>query len=171
MNGPLAYLQGYSEGLQAQVRALIARDGLGDYLHKRYPQGHQVQSDKSLYAYTAELRQRHMKNAPQIDKVLYDSKLDVVHRTLGLHSAVSRVQGTRLQAKREIRIASVFREGAPEFLKTIVVHELAHLKVYEHDKAFYALCEYMLPEYHQLELDLRLFLTHRALTRQSAKER
>jgi predicted metal-dependent hydrolase len=40
------------------------------------------------------------------------------------------------------------------------VHELAHLKEREHDKAFYALCCHMEPGYHQLEFDLRLYLTH-----------
>ena len=41
----------------------------------------------------------------------------------------------------------------------IVVHELAHLKEREHDKAFYQLCTHMAPDYHQLEFDLRLYLT------------
>jgi len=40
------------------------------------------------------------------------------------------------------------------------VHELAHLKERGHDKAFYALCRHMEPDYHQLEFDLRLCLTH-----------
>jgi len=42
----------------------------------------------------------------------------------------------------------------------IVVHELAHLKEAEHDKSFYQLCTHMAPDYHQLEFDLRLYLTH-----------
>ena len=46
----------------------------------------------------------------------------------------------------------------------IVVHELAHLKEREHDRAFYALCLHMEPDYHQLEFDLRLWLTVRELT-------
>jgi predicted metal-dependent hydrolase len=41
----------------------------------------------------------------------------------------------------------------------IVVHELAHLKEPEHGKPFYALCRHMEPEYHQLEFDVRLWLT------------
>jgi len=72
---------------------------------------------------------------------------------------VSRVQGTKLKAKREIRIASLFKQTPPEFLKMIVVHELAHLKERDHDKAFYALCEHMEPAYHQIEFDLRMYLT------------
>ena len=41
----------------------------------------------------------------------------------------------------------------------VVVHELAHLKEREHDKAFYQLCRHMEPEYHQFEFDLRAYLT------------
>ena len=41
--------------------------------------------------------------------------------------AISRVQGDKLKASREIRIAAVFRDAPAEFLKMIVVHELAHL--------------------------------------------
>ena len=47
----------------------------------------------------------------------------------------------------------------------VVVHELAHLKENDHNKAFYRLCELMLPGYHQVEFDLRLYLTHRDLVR------
>jgi len=69
------------------------------------------------------------------------------------------VQGGKLKTSREIRIASLFREVPLEFLKMIAVHELAHLKEKEHDKAFYQLCIHMEPAYHQYELDLRLYLT------------
>jgi hypothetical protein len=73
-------------------------------------------------------------------------------------TAVSRVQGGQLKAKREIRVAAVFKSAPAEMLKMIVVHELAHLKEREHGKAFYALCEHMLPGYHQVEFDTRLHL-------------
>ncbi len=160
---PLRYLQGYAPALQDQVRQLIASDRLGDHLATRYPSRHAVQSDKALYAYTMELKQQHLKNAPGIDKVLYDSKLDVVQRALGLHTAISRVQGSRLKAKKEIRVAALFKAAAPEFLQMIVVHELAHLKELDHNKAFYQLCQHMLPDYHQREFDLRMYLTWREL--------
>jgi hypothetical protein len=29
-----------------------------------------------------------------------------------------------------------------------------------HNKAFYQLCEHMAPDYHQVEFDVRLYLTH-----------
>jgi len=41
----------------------------------------------------------------------------------------------------------------------IVVHELAHLRERAHDKAFYALCRHMAPDYHALEFDTRVWLT------------
>ena len=128
----LKYLQAYPPALQDQVRQLIAQNRLGDYLRQRYPERHAVQSDKALYAYVQALKQEHLRNAPNLDKVLFDSRLDLTHRALGLHTAVSRVQGGKLKAKKEIRIASLFKDAAPQFLKMIVVHELAHLKESDH---------------------------------------
>ncbi len=160
---PLKYLQAYPAHLQDQVRTLLAEGRLGDYLQQRYPERHEVQSDKALYTYALELKQEHLRTAPNLDKVLYDNRLDLTHRALGLHTAVSRVQGGKLKAKKEIRIASLFKDAAPQFLKMIVVHELAHLKESDHNKAFYKLCEYMQPGYHQLEFDLRIYLTWRDL--------
>ncbi|MCJ1883546.1 M48 family metallopeptidase [Pseudomonas sp. LA21] len=160
---PLRYLQAYPQQLQDQVRQLIEQDRLGEYLERRYPGRHDVQSDKALYGYAMDLKQQYMRTAPAVDKVLYDNKLDVVQRALGLNTAISRVQGGKLKAKKEIRVASLFKDAAPEFLQMIVVHELAHLKERDHSKAFYQLCEHMLPGYHQLEFDLRVYLTWRDL--------
>lgn len=163
MTTPFKYLQAYPPHLQQQVMQMIADDRLGAYLSQRYPDRHQIQSDKALYGYTTELKQAYLRSAPPIDKVLYDNRLDLTHRALGLHTAVSRVQGGKLKAKKEIRVAALFKEAAPQFLNMIVVHELAHLKEAEHNKAFYKLCQHMLPDYHQLEFDLRLYLTWRDL--------
>ncbi|MEE3633498.1 M48 family metallopeptidase [Pseudomonas defluvii] len=163
----LKYLQAYPANLQDQVRQMIASNRLGDYLAQRYSERHQVQSDKALYAYAQAIRQEYLRNAPNLDKVLFDNRLDLTHRALGLHTAVSRVQGGKLKAKKEIRIASLFKEAAPQFLRMIVVHELAHFKEAEHNKAFYQLCEYMQPGYHQLEFDLRVYLTWRELPAQA----
>ena len=160
---PLKYLQAYPEDLQARVRQMIDQGRLADYLQQRYPQRHAVQSDKALYSYVLDIKQEHLRNAPGLDKVLFDNRLDLTHRALGLHTTISRVQGGKLKAKKEIRIASLFKDAAPQFLKMIVVHELAHLKESDHNKAFYKLCEYMQPGYHQLEFDLRVFLTWRDL--------
>ncbi|MFC5695021.1 YgjP-like metallopeptidase domain-containing protein [Pseudomonas sp. GCM10022186] len=159
----LKYLRGYPANLQEQVARMIEASRLGEYLERRYPGRHEVQSDKALYGYAMALKQEHLRNAPAPDKVLYDNKLDVVHKALGLNTAISRVQGGKLKAKKEIRVASLFKEAAPEFLRMILVHELAHLKERDHSKAFYQLCEHMLPGYHQLEFDLRVYLTWRDL--------
>lgn len=155
----LPYLTAYPEPLRAQVAQLLAEGRLADVLRHRYPQAHEVRSDKALYQYVQELKERHLRNAQPVSKVAFDSKIQVIQHALGLHTAISRVQGSKLKAKHEIRIATVFREGPPEFLRMIAVHELAHLKEKQHDKAFYQLCCAMEPHYHQFEFDLRLYLT------------
>jgi len=155
----LRYLTGYSPALLAQVRTLIAENRLAESVTRRYPEPHEVKTDRALYDYVNDLKSRHMRNAPPLAKVQYDMKLHVVRNALGTHTAVSRVQGGNLKAKREIRVASLFKQAPTPFLRMIVVHELAHLKERGHDKAFYALCTHMEPEYHRLELDVRLWLT------------
>ncbi len=167
----LKYLHGYPPNLQQQVSQLLAQGRLSDYLQQRYPERHDVQSDKALYGYAMAIKQNFLRNAPGLDKVLYDSKLDVVKHALGLHTAISRVQGGKLLAKKEIRIAGLFRDAAPQFLNMIVVHELAHLREFEHNKAFYKLCEHMLPGYQQLEFDLRVYLTWRDSSRAGVSSR
>ncbi len=157
---PLKYLEGYGPALQAQVRELIEAGRLGAYLRERYPESHEARNDKALTLAALELKNRFLRNAPPLDKVIYDSKLRVLSHALGTHTAISRVQGQRLKASREIRVATVFREAPAAFLKMILVHELAHMKERDHDKAFYQLCTHMAPDYFQLELDLRLYLTH-----------
>lgn len=95
--------------------------------------------------------------------MLYDSKIKVMKHALGLHTAISRVQGGKLKAKAEIRVATIFKQAPEAFLRMIVVHELAHIKEKDHNKAFYQLCCHMEPHYHQLEFDTRLWLTAQAL--------
>jgi UTP pyrophosphatase len=160
---PLPYLRGYPPALLAQVRELIAAGRLAATLAERHPQAHEVRTDRALYDYVNELKSSHMRSAPPLAKVAYDQQLHVVRNALGTHTTVARVQGSRLKAKREIRVAALFKEAPADFLRMIVVHELAHLKEREHDKAFYALCQHMEPDYHQLEFDLRLWLTAREL--------
>jgi predicted metal-dependent hydrolase len=156
---PLKYLDGYDPRLHAQVRELIAQNRLGEYLQSRYGEAHAVRNDKALAAAAGELKNRFLRSTAPLSKVIYDGKLQVLSHALGTHTAISRVQGHRLKASREIRIATVFRDAPAAFLKMILVHELAHLKETEHNKAFYQLCTHMAPDYFQLEFDLRLYLT------------
>ncbi len=159
----LPFLGGYPESTLAQVRALIAEGRLDYHLQRRYPDAHAIRNDGALYDHAMALKARYLRNAPLLSKVLYDNRLQIDQRALGTLTAVSRVQGGQLKAKREIRVAAVFKNAPAEMLQMIVVHELAHLKERAHDKAFYALCEHMLPDYHQVEFDTRLWLTSKAL--------
>lgn len=156
----LKYLSAYPADLQARVQKIVAGNGLADLLRSKYPVAHGIRSDRALYQYVSGLKNEFLRNAEAVDKVLFDSKIHVIQHALGLHTARSRVQGSRLKASHEIRIASMFKDAPPEFLRMIAVHELAHLKEREHDKAFYKLCAHMEPHYHQLEFDVRLYLTH-----------
>ncbi len=160
----LKYLLGYPEHVLVQVQKIIDQGKLGQVLQQKYGDKHEVRTDKALYDYVLDLKARHMRNAEAIHKVAFDGKLKVIQQALGTHTAISRVQGGKLKAKREIRVASLFKAAPPEFLKMIVVHELAHLKEKDHDKAFYQLCVHMEPEYHQYEFDLRLYLTNLELS-------
>lgn len=163
---PLKYLAGYPPALVAQVSQLIEQDRLAALLLQKYPATHGIRTDKALYDYISEIKNTYLRNVGQVSKVMFDSRLQVIKHALGTHTSISRVQGAKLQAKREIRIASIFRDTPPEFLRMIVVHEVAHMKEREHDKAFYQLCRHMEPDYHQIEFDLRIYLSHVDLTGQ-----
>ncbi len=155
----LKYLNHYPEHLQNAIHDLIQRDELSAYILKKYPNRHAYQTDKALYQYTSEFKNQYLKKFT-LSKVIYDGKINVINNALGTHTFVSRVQGSKLKAKNEIRIGTVFKNMPEPFLRMIVVHELAHFKEKEHNKAFYKFCTYMEPSYHQLEFDLRVYLTH-----------
>ncbi len=152
------YLAQYPPLLIKQVNERVQQNQLADFLLKRHPTPHTISNNDDLRDYVLAIKNQHMKKSTALSKVIFDSKLHVVHNALGLHSYVSRVQGGKLKSKNEIRIATVFKNTSDDFLKMIVVHELAHLKEKEHNKAFYRLCEHMLPSYHQLEFEMRLYL-------------
>jgi len=155
----LKYLSHYPQRVQNQIRELIANDKLSDYILNRYPHKHEFQSDKALYAYAIEFKNSYLKKYT-LSKVVYDGKINVINNALGTHTFVSRVQGGKLKAKNEIRVGTVFKNMPEAFLRMIVVHELAHFKEKEHNKAFYKFCIHIEPSYHQLEFDLRVYLTH-----------
>jgi len=156
----LKYISQYPEHLKEQVCRLIDDGSLGKHLIQKYPKTHSISTDKALYDYTIQLKNDSMRKSQPLSKVVYDGKISELNAALGLHTFNSRVQGGKLKAKNEIRIASLFKTAPEEFLKMIVVHELSHLKEKEHNKAFYALCANIEPAYHQIEFDVRLYLTH-----------
>lgn len=158
MNPVLKYIQGYPAHIIESVERLVDADKLVSWFEQRYPQRHDVQSEKALYAYTLEIKNQYMKKTAPLSKVVYDGKIHLINNALGLHTYVSRVHGNKIKAKNEIRIASTFKNAPEPLLRMLVVHELAHLREKEHNKAFYQLCCHMEPNYHQLELDARLYM-------------
>ena len=155
----LKYLSSYSPELTQQVQTMIEQNRLADYLKAKYPSPHKVCNDKALREYVMKLKNRHLKKSHPLSQIQYDSKIHVVNNALGLHSYATRVQGNKLKSKNGIRISAIFKSAPEAFLNMIVVHELAHLKEKDHNKAFYKLCLHMLPDYHQLEFDMRVYLT------------
>jgi len=129
----LKYLQAYPANVQAQVAQLLQDGLLGARLQRKYQGTHTVRTDRALYSYVMDLKTRYLRTAEPVSKVAYDSKLQVITHALGTHTSISRVQGSKLKSKREIRIASLFKEAPLAFLRMISVHELAHLKEKAHD--------------------------------------
>lgn len=159
MTTSLKYLGHYSTEIQQKVMAMYKENKLKGYLLKQFPEPHEITSDKALRQYTLAMKQQFIKKSAPLSQVKYDDKIHIVNNALGLHTYVSRVQGSKLKSKNEIRIGSTFKQAPEALLNMIVVHELAHLKEKEHNKAFYKLCQHMLPNYHQLELMTRIYLT------------
>ncbi len=154
----LSYIANYPVAVQQQVQRMIDQGRLASFLLGKYPVCHDIANDKDLRVFVMDFKNRFMKKSSPLSKIVFDNKIHVINNALGLHSYVSRVQGGKLKSKNEIRISAVFKKAPLEFLSMIVVHELAHLKEKEHGKAFYQLCQHMLPDYYQLEFELRLYL-------------
>ena len=155
----LKYFTGYPSETTLQITQIIDEQRLSKVLLKKYPQAHSVRTDNSLYLYTVDIKNKFMNKASPLSKVAYDNKIKVMQHALGQHHFINRVQGNKTRAVNEIKIASLFRVAPEAFLKMIVVHELAHFKEKEHNKAFYQLCRHMEPNYHEYEFDVRLYLT------------
>jgi predicted metal-dependent hydrolase len=159
MPAPLKYLSAYSLDIQHKVQAMITAKKLSAYLLAKYPVTHQIYNDKALRSYVMDIKNQYLKKSEPLSQIKYDDKIHVINNALGLHTYVSRVQGSKLKSKNEIRIGALFKKTPETFLQMIVVHELAHLKEKEHNKNFYMLCRHMQADYHQIELDLRIYLT------------
>ncbi|MFQ3197567.1 MAG: putative metal-dependent hydrolase [Paraglaciecola sp.] len=155
----LKYLSAYAPHLQQQVAQMLEQDSLKDMLLDKYPCVHQVAKDSDLREYVMALKNRYLRKSAPLSKIIFDPKIHVVEHALGLHTYISRVQGGKLKSKNELRISTVFKNTPEPFLNMIVVHELAHLKEKDHNKAFYQLCLHMLPDYHQIEFEVRVYLT------------
>lgn len=120
-NISLKYLTAYPDSLQAQVRNLITENRLQELLLKKYSKTHTIRNDKALFDYVMLLKNEFLRNTDPLSKVAFDSKLKVIQHALGTHTTVSRVQGSKLKSKREIRIATLFKDVPLELLKMIAV--------------------------------------------------
>jgi len=159
MPNDLKYLSAYSPSVQSQVQQMLAQKTLSKYLLGKYPTSHNISNDKMLRDYVVTLKNHYLKKSAPLSQIKFDDKIHIINNALGLHTYVSRVQGNKLKSKNELRVASLFKNTPDAFLNMIVVHELAHLKEKQHNKAFYQLCQHMMNDYHQVELDLRIYLT------------
>lgn len=159
MPDSLPYLSHYAPHIQQQISSLIEQQQLGEWLRSKYANVHNIANDNDLREYVVSIKNHYMKKTQPLSKVMYDGKIHIINQALGLHSYVSRVQGGKLKSKNELRVSNLFKQTPEAFLNMIVVHELAHLKEKQHNKAFYQLCQHMLPDYHQLEFEVRVYLT------------
>jgi predicted metal-dependent hydrolase len=155
---PMRYLSGYRPEIVNQIQSLVDNNKLAEHFLQRYPRIHDIRTDKALYDMAIAIKNAHMRQSDPLAKVIFDDKINLSHHALGLHSYVNRRQGNKVKAKNEIRISSRLKHTPIELLQMVVVHELAHLREKEHNKAFYQLCTFMLADYHQLEFDMRVWL-------------
>ena len=71
-----------------------------------------------------------LRNAPLLSKVVFDTRLQIDQRALGTLTAVSRVQGGQLKAKREIRVAAVFKEAPAAMLDMMRSAEMQEIGIH-----------------------------------------
>ena len=155
----MKYLSGYPENVKKQVAGLIRENRLGDFILGIYPERHTITTDRALYDFTMELKNRFFHKSHPVNRVMYDSQLNAAEQVLGMHYYISRVHGSRIKTKNEIRISTLFKKVPVEFLRLLVVHELAHLREKEHNRSFFKLCEHMEPDYYMIEFHMLLYLT------------
>ncbi|WP_371188788.1 YgjP-like metallopeptidase domain-containing protein [Thalassotalea maritima] len=155
---PLNYLNSYPQAVQDKVSTLLNERRLANYLTNKYPNVHQINNNDLLREYVLDIKNRFLKKSAPLSQICFDNKIHVINNALGLHTYRSKVHGNKIKAKNDIKIASLFKATPEPFLQMIAVHELAHLKEKEHNKAFYQLCQHMMSDYHQVEFDLRVYL-------------
>ncbi|MBN1968392.1 MAG: M48 family metallopeptidase [Candidatus Delongbacteria bacterium] len=153
------YLVNYPVDIIESLKENFTNGNLDRYFLKYYSEKHGVSSDKLLYEFISDLKRQYLKRSSNLSKITFDDKITMMNHAFGLHSYTSRSHGNRVISKNEIRISSLFKNVPYRFLRMIVVHELAHLKEKEHNRAFYRLCETMEPDYHRIEFDFRVYLS------------
>jgi len=95
----MKYLAGYPENIKASVRQLIEQNRLGEILLEKYPTAHDIRTDKALYDYVFDLKNRFLRNAASVNRVSYDSRIKVIENALGQHTRTSRRAGRKAQGQ------------------------------------------------------------------------
>ena len=84
------FLRGYPPETLAQVQQMLDEGRMGPWLLQKYPAAHGVRTDRALYEYVQALKTEHLRGADAVNKVAFDSKLQIVQHALGTHATVSR---------------------------------------------------------------------------------
>jgi hypothetical protein len=159
----LKYLENYPDNIKEAVKRLIEKKELGLYLKNKYPDINIYNKDKDLYLLSKKIKDKHMKKQKLPERIIYDNKIELENYALGLHSYIPKKQGKKIKMTNEIKISSRFKKLPFEFMENVLVHELCHLKEKEHNKAFYNLCQSIRPNYFQVDLDIRIYLTYKEI--------
>ena len=118
---PYRFIAGYAEETRERARGLVEAGRAEAYLAGRYPERHEVRNNAALVDYVQTMKRKHLRQSDPLSKVCFSDKLSALNKALGTHTYVSRVQGGKLKAKNELRVASLFKEAPAEFLRMIVV--------------------------------------------------
>ena len=89
----LKYMGGYSPELLHKVEDLISNGNLGETLLRRYPEMHKIRTDSALHDYVQALKCDFLSRTPQLARVTFCNKIQVMQHSLGQHHYISRVQG------------------------------------------------------------------------------
>ncbi len=88
---------------------------------------------------------------PQI-KPLFDFSIDnVIYKTQLMRSCF----GSCIPTKRIIKLNTILTRFEDKYLKTILIHELIHLKVHNHQDEFYNYIDKMVPKYKTIKKQLQ----------------
>ena len=76
---------------------MIDNNTLQNYLIKKFPEPHTFTNNKLLYGYVMELKNRYLKKSAPLSNVVYDDKVETLHKALGLHTYHSKVHGEKVK--------------------------------------------------------------------------
>ena len=99
MTAPLKYLSAYSTELTDKIQTMLDQNSLKTFLLNKYPAPHTIYHDKALREYVLTIKNQYLKKSNPLSQVKFDDKIHVVNNALGLHTYVSRVQGSKLKSK------------------------------------------------------------------------